>query len=173
MAKQTYLKRDLIDYVDGEVESPNSDAYYSGSRVDWVVENLPASASVQYWQEGGYQGKLAFVIRLSGYVWVYNDYYGSCSGCDAFLANSKSYMEDLLRGAYCFRTEADAIEYIESTDDYSWNGVVEPMKRMIRNPEKHLKNPKTRFVIRRKESSPEKYSEEVSGFAVENQKSEQ
>lgn len=150
MVEQTYIKRDLIDYVD---EVSVEDAY--SDRVHWVKECLPNRAAIQYWREGGYQGKLAFVIRLDGYLWLYNDYYGSCSGCDAFLSNEKNYIEDLLRGAYCFESEEDAIAYAESTDDYSWNGVIEPVKRMVRDPEKNLKNPKSLIEVKKGENSSE------------------
>lgn len=158
MAKQTYLKRDLIDYVPGgEIEIPEP---RYGGRPHWVISNLPQEAHVQYWREGGYQGKLAYVIRLDGYFWVFNDYYGSCSGCDAFIDNEAQYTEDMLRKAYCFVTKEDVLEYIDSTDDYSWNGVKEPVRRMLEDPELYLKNPKTKFIVRRRDR-PEKYADRI------------
>lgn len=163
MAEQTYLKRDLIDYVDGSVRAP--DESYSG-RAEWVICNLPESASVQFRKEGGYDGKLAFVIRLDGYLWIFNDYYGSCSGCDSFLANKWDYTRDMLRKAYCFPDEHAAHQYVESTDDYAWRGIKSLLHEMIDDPGVGLRNPKTRFIVRRRENSGEKYAKGVSGLQI-------
>lgn len=61
-------------------------------------------------------------------------------------------MEDLLRNAYCFPGEDAAMEYIESTDDYSWNNLVEPVRKMIEDPAECVMNPKTRLVFTRTEN---------------------
>lgn len=163
MAKQTYLKRDLIDYVPHERVEPPESGY--GGRPEWVVHNLPLSAAIQYWMEGGYQGKLAYVIRLDGYIWIFNDYYGSCSHCDAFIDNERNYTEDMLRKAYCFASKADALEYVRSTDDYSWEGVIGIVEKMVEDPELYLKNPRTRFIIRRRGDST-KYGKGIEGLEV-------
>jgi len=143
MVKKTYLKKDLIDYV-GSIESPDENYY---NRQGWIEYNLPRDAKIQRWIQNGYQGKLCFVIRLDGYIWLFNDYYGSCSGCDAFMSNEEKYIDDMFRSAYCFPNEEAALEYIKSTDDYSWEGVRSPAEEMIRDYMVGLINPKSRIEI--------------------------
>lgn len=169
MVKETYIQRDLIDYVEGEVEEPEGSEYSHG-RPDWIIHNLPSSASVQYWMEGGYTGRLSFVIRLDGYVWICNDHYGTCAGCDGFLADEKRYTESILRDAMCSLSERDAIEYIRSTDSYGWDKLKGIVQSMVNNEEFNLKNPKTRIQISRKERN-EKYGEQMSGMEIIHQES--
>ena len=63
------------------------------------------------------------------------------------MNNERGYTEDMLRDAYCFPDKESALEYIHSTDDYSWKGVRSAVEEMIEDPRKELKNPKTRFEV--------------------------
>lgn len=100
---------------------------------------LPDEAKIQFLKSGGYDGRVVFVIRLDGYIWLFTDYYGSCDHCDNFIDRKRQWTDDMLRKAYCFESADDALKYIARTDDFSWydlnkNQVVD----MIENPEKNV-----------------------------------
>lgn len=105
MAEQEQIKKQ----VDG----------FTGYRRNWVDAALPEEAHIQSIRSGGYQGQVAFVIRLDDYIWLFTDYYGSCSHCDNFIDRELSWLEDMLRKAYCFETEDDAIMYMAESNDFS------------------------------------------------------
>ncbi len=72
-----------------------------------------------HWNEGYYQGTVATCVMLMDTceTVIYNDYYGSCSGCDAWEDASD---EDVVRlckqlaaGAYIFANIHDCIEFLE------------------------------------------------------------
>ena len=126
-----YIQKDLIDY--GRIPT-SVDAF---NRAGWVEAALPEEASIQFRKSGGYTGVFVFVIRLNGYIWLFNDYYGSCSHCDSFIDREKEWTENMLRSAYCFESEEDALQYLEETDDFSWGQFSGPaIEEMIQNPQK-------------------------------------
>lgn len=128
-----YIQNDLIDYS----QFPTGDGYI-GRREDWVQAALPDDAVIQYVKSGGYQGQYAFVIRLDGYIWLFNDHYGSCGHCDDFIDRKRQWTEDMLRSAYCFESEEDVLDYLSETDDFSWSEVnIQTVLEMVRDPEKH------------------------------------
>lgn len=76
------------------------------------------------------------MIRLDDHIWLFNDYYGSCSHCDNFIDRELDWLEDMLRKAYCFEAENDAIQYMAESNDFSWIDISETeVTEMIRNPE--------------------------------------
>jgi len=131
---QPYIQKDLIDYS----TFPTSKDTYIGQRPDWVEAALPDEAVIQYVRSGGYQGQYAFVIRLDGYIWLFNDYHGSCGGCDDFIDRQWQWTEDMLRRAYCFESEEDAVEYLSETDDFSWFDInLQTVLQMVKSPQKN------------------------------------
>jgi hypothetical protein len=84
---------------------------------------------IAHWNEGGYQGDVATCVKLeNGKYAIYNDYYGSCSGCDAWEGATdeevKAMCINLANGAYVFESLEDVKEFLESEKDYgftSWD----------------------------------------------------
>lgn len=110
------IKNDLIDYANTNVAID----YYS-SRKNGIKSVLPDTAEVEQIAKGGYQGVVAKVSTTQdGYIWLMDDYYGSCSMCDGLIGEGKTYIERLLREARCFSSPEDAIQYIRSSDDFSF-----------------------------------------------------
>jgi hypothetical protein len=74
---------------------------------------------IGHWNEGDYQGVVATCVKLEdGRYAIYNDYYGSCSGCDSWSGADDDSVQklciDLANGAYVFQCYDDVIEFLES-----------------------------------------------------------
>ena len=85
------------------------------------------SQVIGHWNEGGYQGQVATCVRLpNGEYAIYNDYYGSCSGCDAWQdasdENVKTMCIDLANGAYVFETLEDVKEFLSDKSEDNKDG---------------------------------------------------
>jgi hypothetical protein len=105
---------------------------------------------IGHWNEGDYQGMVATCVKLpNGKYAIYNDYYGSCSGCDAWEGasdeNVKSMCVDLANGAYIFESIEDVKAFLSDKSDanrdgnYEWldsyYGVADNLLRAINNGE--------------------------------------
>ena len=105
---------------------------------------------VGHWNEGDYQGMVATCVKLQGGKYaIYNDYYGSCSGCDAWEGasdeNVKSMCIDLANGAYIFESIEDVKAFLSDKSDanrdgnYEWfdsySGAGDNLLRAINNGE--------------------------------------
>ncbi len=124
-SEKTYIEKDLSEYA--------LISNLSGcSRNEAMESVLPNEAKIETASIGGYEGKLVIVIKLDGYIWMHNDYYGSCGYCDGFLENEKEWTEDMLRKMYCFKTVEDALQYINETDDYSWEDLKSKTKEILK-----------------------------------------
>jgi len=70
---------------------------------------------------------VATCIRLQdGRFAIYNDYYGSCGGCDSWEdatdAEVKYMCINLANGAYVFQSLEDVIEFLSTTEkDPNWS----------------------------------------------------
>jgi len=74
---------DLVQRVNWETIKPLG--RYAGGH-DQQMENLLKNSTVlAHWNEGDYQGQVATCVQLNDTkeVIIYNDWYGSCSGCDS------------------------------------------------------------------------------------------
>lgn len=105
---------------------------YAGGHDEHMGNLIKGAEIVGHWNEGDWQGAVATCIKLDdGRYAIYNDYYGSCSGCDAWEdANDddiRKMCEDLAKGAYLFESLKDVIEFLscDSLDDkpewFDWN----------------------------------------------------
>jgi len=104
---------------------------YAGGH-DEQMEGLFREAKlIAHWNEEDYDGMVATCVKLkSGEYAIYNDYYGSCSGCDAWEDASdeevKTMCEGLANGAYVFNTIEDVKEFLSDNSEenregnYSW-----------------------------------------------------
>lgn len=127
--ERLYLRNDLEDHADDTISSVE-DQY---SRAAIMRELLPERADVFVYSTGGYQGTMGFVIRnVDGYVWVLKEGFGSCSYCDGLLGadNAADYGRSMMRNAYCFKDESDAVQFIEEMREngvWGWHRVGEPL----------------------------------------------
>jgi len=105
---------------------------YAGGHDEHMVNLLKGAVLVGHWNEGDWQGMVATCVKLpDGRHVIYNDYYGSCSGCDAWEdagdATIKKNCEDLAKGAYVFKSLEDVIEFLscdkldERPEWFDWN----------------------------------------------------
>jgi hypothetical protein len=104
---------------------------YAGGHDEQMKGLFKGATVIAHWNEGDYQGMVATCVRLEdGRIAIYNDYYGSCSGCDSWEGASsedvKSMCIDLANGAHIFNNIKDVKEFlksgIEEGDNYSWFG---------------------------------------------------
>lgn len=103
---------------------------YAGGHDDQMKGLFKGSKVIAHYNEGDYQGTVATCVKLSdGRFVIYNDYYGSCSGCDSWEDASdeevKSMCINLSNGAYIFNSLTDVKEYLESvientTESFDW-----------------------------------------------------
>lgn len=75
---------ELIERIDFEKIMPMP--RYAGGHDDQMQGLLKDTTVVAHWNEGDYQGQVATCLKLNdtGEHIVISDYYGSCSGCDAW-----------------------------------------------------------------------------------------
>ncbi len=102
---------------------------YAGGHDDQMISLFKDSVLVGHWNEGDYQGEVATCVCLSdGKYAIYNDYYGSCSGCDAWEGATDDEVRAMCIGlsndAYVFESLTDVVDYLttKDKDKYSWNG---------------------------------------------------
>ena len=95
---------------------------------------------IGHYKEGGYGGLVCTCVQLEdGRFALYNDYYGSCSGCDSWEDASDEEVNalciNLSNGAYIFQSLSDVEEYLNSVIDdpdnpdisWDWRDVAEPL----------------------------------------------
>lgn len=99
---------------------------------------------IGHWNEGDYQGMVATCVQLpDGWFAIYNDYYGSCSGCDSWEDASdesvKAMCINLSNGAYIFQSIEDVKEYLGGIDDnsscFDWRDCAKPLLKAIESNE--------------------------------------
>lgn len=142
-----YVKADLEDYADlDELLDDDAEEYRSPTlgRSEILEKALDLERDVDFdsYCTGGYQGTYLFVFEKGGYLWLLKDSYGSCSYCDGLLAseNSASYGISMMRNAYAFENENDAVRFLHMASDrdadhdlmsYSWQKVGEQGIKLI------------------------------------------
>jgi len=58
---------------------------WSGGHDEQMKKLIKGARVISHYNEGGYQGVVATIVQIpSGEFVAYTDYYGSCSGCDAW-----------------------------------------------------------------------------------------
>lgn len=118
--EKTYIKNDLEDYALWSKWFSDKSKYNYLNRKRALELVLPEEAEIFIERNGGYQGEIVIVVKLDEYIWLHNDYYGSCSLCDNFIQREKEWTEKTLTKLYCFENVENAIKYVENSDDYSW-----------------------------------------------------
>lgn len=121
MAEKLYYQSDkLKDRIDWEniMKMPR----YAGGHDDQMRGLLKDVTILGHWNEGDYQGYVATCVRLNdtGEVVIYNDSYGSCSGCDmwedATDDDVRQMCTQLACGAYIFKNLGDCIYFLKHID---------------------------------------------------------
>ena len=120
---------ELIDRINWDEIMPMD--RYAGGHDEQMKGLLKNVKLIAHWNEGGYEGQVATCVQLNDTkeIVIYNDYYGSCGGCDAWeYASDDSVVtmcKQLAGGAYIFKTLDDCIEFLSSPKDersYNWEG---------------------------------------------------
>ena len=94
---------------------------YSGGHDDQMKGLIKGAEVIGHYNEGDYQGEVATCLLLpDGTYMVYIDYYGSCSGCDAWEgANNEDVIkmcQDLIYTSHLFNT-LEEVEVFLSDDE--------------------------------------------------------
>jgi hypothetical protein len=90
---------------------------YAGGHDEQMQGLIKGATVLGHWNEGDYQGQVATAMHLpDGRVALYNDYYGSCSGCDSWEDASDDDVRKmcigLANGAYVFPNAEAAIAWL-------------------------------------------------------------
>jgi len=100
---------------------------YAGGHDDQMMGLFKKSIVIGHWNEGGYEGMVATCVQLdNGKYAIYNDYYGSCAGCDSWEGASdeevRNMCVNLSNGAYIFEGIYDVVSFLKekNKDGYSW-----------------------------------------------------
>lgn len=101
---------------------------YSGGHDEQMKGLFKNAVVIGHYNEGDYQGAVSTCVKFvdTGEIVIYNDYYGSCSGCDAWEeANDddvRTMCNQLACSAYIFKTLEDCKSFLKSSpNDYSKN----------------------------------------------------
>ncbi len=122
MAKKLYYQSGkLIKRIDWDKILPMS--RYAGGHDEQMKGLLKNVKIIAHWNEGGYDGSVATCIQLKDTkeIVIYSDYYGSCSGCDAWEDASdedvKRMCIQLASGSYIFKNIKDCIGFLKKRHD--------------------------------------------------------
>jgi hypothetical protein len=110
-------KEELEKYIDWDlvIKQPR----YAGGHEDVMFNIFGKNASViAHWIEDDYQGSEAFAYQFpDGSVVLITDYFGSCSGCDAWEdatdEDAKGMIRDMVSSSRVFSNIKDAIVFCE------------------------------------------------------------
>ena len=102
---------------------------------DW----LPHIAKDFFWFNihtvGSYQGRVYGVALYKNQIGIYEDYYGSCSGCGAWGEGGEPTSQDeVISKCKFFDSVIDAVSYLAKIDSYE-RPEVEPMIEAIKKIE--------------------------------------
>lgn len=102
---------------------------YAGGHDDQMRGLFKDAEIIGHWNEGDWQGMVATCVILSdGKYVIYNDYYGSCSGCDSWEDSTDDDVRkmciDLANSSYVFENVNDVVLFLHTPDKdgYSWKG---------------------------------------------------
>ena len=135
---------DLVERVDWEKIQPMS--RYAGGHDDQMEGLLKNSTVLAHWNEGDYQGSVATCVQLNDTkeIVIFCDYYGSCSGCDAWEDASDEealrMCKGLAAGAKIFKNIEECKEFLSlekyESNDYEWDCCSKELLEELENGEK-------------------------------------
>lgn len=114
---------------------------YAGGHDDQMCDLFENTEVIAHYNENDYQGQVATCIKFregkfkNKYA-IYNDYYGSCSGCDLWEDATDSEVIklciDLSNSAYIFENILDVKEFL-SSESNEWNSWGNNLKKELLN----------------------------------------
>ena len=110
---------------------------YAGGHDEQMTKLFKGAKVIGHWNEGNYQGMVATCVKLAdGRFAIYNDYYGSCSGCDSWVGASdeevKNMCVNLANGAYVFSALEDVKLFLASEEGGSyWESSSDPKIHLL------------------------------------------
>ena len=134
----TYYQSDkLIERIDWKELMPLERC--AGGHDEHMKGLLKDVTLIAHWNEGDYQGEVATCVMLNDTkeIVIYSDYYGSCSGCDAWDDASDAEIIQMCRqlacDAYVFKNIEDCKEFLTNVDktDFEWYTVGEFLLKAI------------------------------------------
>lgn len=137
--KKYYQSVKLVDRINWDAIIPLP--RYAGGHDEQMKNLLKDVTIIAHWNEGDYQGMVATCVQLNDTkeVVIYNDYYGSCSGCDAWEDATDDEVREMCRqlatGAYIFKSLEDCLEFLAEGDtetSFDWETPRLPLLREIR-----------------------------------------
>lgn len=103
-----------IRVEEGDRHTPQCDGYCVHSYAGWLVSAAPDVLWYDVQDIGDYQGRVFGVGRYQGQVLLYEDYYGSCSGCGAWGEGGEpADQAAVLELSHLFASSAEAITYAQ------------------------------------------------------------
>jgi hypothetical protein len=140
---ETYFQTDeLQDFIDWDSIMPMS--RYAGGHDEQMKGLFKNATVIAHYNENDWQGQVATCVKFNSGKYksqyaIYTDYYGSCSGCDAWEDASDSDVKrlciDLSNGAYIFKTLKDVKDFLENK-----NGQIEKWSKWFNVSKMLLKN---------------------------------
>ena len=129
----------LAERIDWDSIMPMS--RYAGGHDDQMKCLLKDVTIIAHYNEGDYTGSVATCVKLNdtNEVVIYQDSYGSCSGCDAWEdANDDDVIQmcrQLACGAYVFPTLEECKDYLRSSESvgFGYDNVSEMLLEYIEN----------------------------------------
>lgn len=137
--KKYFITDELQKQIDWESIMPMS--RYAGGHDDQMKGLFKNVTVIAHWNEGYYQGMVATCVKFNDGKFkdkygIYNDYYGSCSGCDAWDGaddeDVRKMCIDLSNSTYVFESIEDVKEFLKNTTDEqkqwsSWSGMAKEL----------------------------------------------
>jgi hypothetical protein len=125
-----YQSEKLVDRIDWKKIMPME--RYAGGHDEQMKGLLKDVTVIAHWNEGDYQGQVATCVQLNDTkeIVIYQDGYGSCSGCDAWEdatnEDIKDLCMDLARNAYVFKNIEDCKTFLitgdeEHSSEWEWS----------------------------------------------------
>ena len=138
-----YLQTDqLQEFIDWKNIMPMD--RYAGGHDEQMKGLFKDVEVIAHYNEGDYQGQVATCVKFTkgkfkGKYAIYNDYYGSCSGCDAWEYATDDMVRklciDLANSAYIFKNLDDVKLFLFNPDDEGkqWNRWGETASSLLSN----------------------------------------
>ena len=120
MEKKYIISDTMQSLIDWEHIMPME--RYAGGHDDQMKGLYKGAKVIGHYNENDYQGMVATCVKLpDGRFVIYNDYYGSCSGCDSWDGASDDEVRklciDLANGSFIFQNLKDVVEYLKAARD--------------------------------------------------------
>ena len=138
-----YFQTDeLQDFIDWDSIMPMS--RYAGGHDEQMKGLFKNATVIAHYNENDWQGQVATCVKFNSgkfknHYAIYNDYYGSCSGCDAWEDASdddvKKLCIDLSNGAYIFKTLKDVKDFLKNKNGQieKWSAWSNVSKMLLKN----------------------------------------